>query len=277
MPNHHETLITSARNRRIVEARKLVQRKHRWQQGRFLVEGLQLLHMALDAGARPVEVFHCEGLFAGPEAPALLGRLRDLVETVAVSEQIMRGLSERSAPQGLVAAFPLYERPPHELNLAGGELVLVLDRVRDPGNVGTLIRTADAVGAAAVILIKPCVDVFDPKTVRSTMGSLFNVPLAWAADVPSLFEWLRARGLRLVGAEPTGDSPWVPELWSGGVALILGSEAHGLSEDVRDQVQDRVGLPMVGKAESLNVAVAGGVLMYEWLRANLGNRGSGSG
>ena len=264
-----ETEITSTRNPHIVAARKLGERKHREQQGRFLVEGLQLLHLALDAGARPVEVFYCERLFAGRQAAALLERFRQTeADLLPVSERVMAALSQRDTPQGIVATFALFETPLAALRLSGRELVVVLDRLQDPGNLGTLIRTADAVGAAAVVLIEPCVDPFDPKTVRGSMGSLFNVPLARTGDVPALFAWLRRHGLRVVGADAHLGEPWGYGLWDGGVALVLGNEARGLSEDVRAHVQAWARLPIVGKAESLNVAVAGGVLMYTWLQEN---------
>jgi TrmH family RNA methyltransferase len=261
--------ITSTRNRRIVNVRKLDQRKHRQRQGRFLVEGLQLLHMALDAGARPVEVFYCESLFTGTEAATLLNRFREkIADLVPVSERVMHVLSQRDAPQGLIATFALLETSLHDLCLTGRELVVVLDRLQDPGNVGTLIRTADAVGAGAVILIEPCVDVLDPKTVRGSMGSLFNLPLVRTDDVTRLFGWLRDSGLRPVGADAQLGSEWGTGLWPGGVALVLGNEARGISDDARVHLQSWARLPIVGQAESLNVAVAGGVLMYAWLQAN---------
>ncbi len=263
------TVITSTRNRRVVEARKLAQRKHRQRQGRFLVEGLQILHMALDAGAHPMEVFYCEGQFAGSEAPALLNRFRRTgANLVAVAPHVMQTLSTRDTPQGIVATFALLETSLDALTLTGRDLVVVIDRLQDPGNLGTLIRTADAVGAAGVVLIEPCVDPFDPKTVRGTMGSLFNVPLARTSDVAGLFAWLRRNGLRSVGADPRLGQLWGDGLWAGGVALILGNEARGLSDDARPHVEAWARLPIVGRAESLNVAVAGGVLMYAWLRAN---------
>jgi TrmH family RNA methyltransferase len=267
-------VITSTRNRRIVDARKLDQRKHRERQNRFLVEGLQILHMALDAAqeaeARPLEVFYCEELFTGTEAPTLLERFRQTkAELVAVSENVMQVLSERDAPQGIAATFTLFEMTLDELQPTGDKLVVVLDRLQDPGNVGTLIRTADAVEAAAVVLIEPCADPFDPKTVRGSMGSLFNVPLVRTEDVPTLFDWLHERGLRPVGADAHQGEVWGQGLWQGGVALILGNEARGLSQDVCGHIENWARLPIIGKAESLNVAVAGGVLMYAWLRENL--------
>ncbi len=271
MASHQQTVITSTRNPRVVAARKLSERKHREQQSRFLVEGLQLLHMALDAGARPLEVFYCERLFTGAGAAALLERFRQSgADLLSVSEHVMATLSQRDTPQGIVATFALFETLLAMLHLRGRELIVVLDRLQDPGNLGTLIRTADAVGAAAVVLIEPCVDPFDPKTVRGSMGSLFNVPLVRTGDVAGLFAWLHRQGLRPVGADAHRGEAWGRGLWDGGVALILGNEARGLSEDVRPYVTSWARLPIVGKAESLNVAVAGGVLMYAWLQANTG-------
>lgn len=271
MPGSESIVVTSVRNQRVVEARKLRQRKHRRRQGRFLVEDLPILQMALDAGAQPVEVFYCESQLAESEAPALLGLFRQTgAEMVVVSPHVMGTLSERDTPQGIVATFSLFETSLQGLPVSGGKLFVVLDRLQDPGNLGTLIRNADAVGAAAVILIEPCVDPFDPKTVRGTMGSLFNVPLVRTSDISGLFAWFQKKGLCVVGTDAERGEMWGESLWTGGVTLVLGNEARGLSNDVRPFVEAWARLPIVGKAESLNVAVAGGVLMYAWLRANLG-------
>jgi TrmH family RNA methyltransferase len=266
-------IITSTGNKRVVEARKLRMRKYRQAGALFLVEGLQLLHMALDAGAAVGEVFYCSELFTGPEAEALMARFqRTGGELWPVAPNVMAALSERDEPQGIVATIQVPVASLDDLKLTGRELVLVLDRLQDPGNLGTLIRTADAVGAAALILIEPCVDPFDPKTLRGSMGSLFNLPVISTKDVTGLFGWLTAQGLRPVGADPHDGEPWGDGLWHGGVALVLGNEARGLSPDVAAQVKQNARLPIVGKAESLNVAIAGGVLMYAWLRENLDRR-----
>ncbi|MDP2872852.1 MAG: RNA methyltransferase [Bacillota bacterium] len=270
-PRGLSVVVTSVSNPRIVEARKLGQRKHRERQGRFLVEGLQLLHMALDGGALPLEVFYCPDLFAGTQAPDLLQRMTGAgAAVVEVAPPVLGALSEREEPQGLVAAFALPEGSLDSLDPGATDrgLVVVLDRLQDPGNLGTIIRTADAVGAAAVILIEPCVDPYDPKTVRGSMGSLFNVPVVRTAALPALAGWLRDRGLRVVGADAHLGEEFGDGLLHGGVALVLGNEARGLSPDVRPLVEAWARLPIVGRAESLNVAVAGGVLMYGWLRAN---------
>ncbi len=258
--------ITSTKNRRIVEARKLTQRKHRKRQGRFLVEGLQILHMALDAGAKPDEVFYCPDLFAGSEAPNLLRRFEQMgAHLVPVSSHVMRALSERETPQGIVATFHLFEHTLEDIPWTGESLALVLDRLQDPGNLGTLIRTADAIAAVGVILIEPCVDPFDPKTVRGSMGSIFNVPIVRVKEPASLFAAFEQQAIHPIGADVRQGTMWGRGLWKGNVALVLGNEARGLSEDVRRHIRDYARLPIPGRAESLNVAVAGGILMYCWL------------
>ncbi len=263
------TIITSTANPRVVAAAKLVERKERQKQGRFLVEGLQALHMALDGGWEPVEVFFCESLFTGPAAPALMERFaRTGATLVPVTAHVLERLSDREGPQGIVASFALRRFRLEDLNWRDPALVVVLDRIRDPGNLGTLLRTADAVGAAALLVLPPAVDPFDPRVVRASMGSLFNLPLIVAQDAEVALSWLRTRGTRLIGADAQRGVAWGTGLWSGSVALILGNEAQGLAPDLVPLMTDWVRLPMYGKADSLNVAVAGGILMYAWRQVN---------
>lgn len=258
--------ITSRQNPRVVAARRLDERKQRQQQGRFLVEGVKLLEMALRAAAQPREAFVCPEQL-GPAAATLLDRLLAAgAELLSVSPSVMQALAEREAAEGLVVTFDLFGASLGDLRLRDDDLVLVLDRLQDPGNLGTLLRTADAVGAAGVVLLEPCVDPFDPKVVRGSMGSLFNLPLVRSSDVAGLCAALRSRGLRFVAADAHRGVEWGEGLWQGGVALVLGNEARGLSADVVPYIDAWARLPIAGQAESLNVAVAGGVLMYAWLR-----------
>ena len=276
-------MITSTKNPRIVQTRKLTQRKHRLRQNRFLVEGLQLLGMAVQmmttspAGHKiiPAEIFYSDALFTGETAPRLLDQLTQAgADPIPVTAQVLDTLSERDTSQGLTATFlgreltwSLEELEP--VLAVNPSLVLILDKLQDPGNLGTLIRTADAVAAQAVILLQPCVDPFDPKTVRGTMGSIFTVPLVQCQDAEEAFTRLATLGYRLVGADARrGRLAWQSEALTGPVALVLGNEARGLSPELHDYLADYVSLPLHGRAESLNVAIAGGVLMYEWLRIN---------
>lgn len=289
-------MITSTKNPRIVEARKLAERKYRRQQNRFLVEGLQLLSLAVEvmgmpqgrARVKPLELFYSKALFTGETAPRLLAQLSQAgAEVIPVAPHVLDSLSERDVSQGLAATFALssLEHSLEELvqtvpanpptfqsssSLASASaLLLVLDNLQDPGNLGTLIRTADAVGVRGVILLEPCVDPFDPKTVRGTMGSLFTMPFARTKNGPEAMAQLAKTGYRLVGADGRqGELPWPGDVLAGPVALVLGNEARGLSLELRPHLHAYVRLPLRGHAESLNVSVAGGTLMYEWLRVN---------
>ena len=261
--------ITSTRNPRVVDARKLGQRKYRQEQGRFGVEGLQLLGMALDGAVQPDTVFYCEALFRGETAPLLLARFEQAgADLIDVSPEVLQSLSDRDTSQGIFATFHLPDAALDSLNLTPDALVIVLDRLRDPGNVGTILRTADAVGAAAVIALAPGVDLYDPKTVRASMGSLFNLPVIQTADPNHLFQHTASAGLKTIGADAGRGQMWTQMSWQGGMVLVLGNEAQGLSDDLPPYITDWAALPIYGKADSLNVAVAGGGMMYAWAAAN---------
>ncbi len=262
-------LITSLRNPRIIALRKLGRRRQRRLQGRFSAEGLQALHMAQAAGWQAQEVYHCPALCSGPTAPRLLRRLEaGGARLIEVNEHVLRACSDRETPQGLCATFALPQNAPEDLQPPAGALVPVLDRLRDPGNMGSLLRTADAVGAAAVVLLPGCVDPFDPKVVRASMGSIFNLPVVPVESAAALGAWLEQRGLPLCGADGARGQVWTDVDWSGGMALALGNEAQGLDDALLARCERLAGLPLHGRAESLNVAVAGGVLMYAWRAAN---------
>ena len=237
-----------------------------------MVEGLQLLGMALEGGHQPLEVFYSREQFAAETAPRLLQDLLDAGgRPHPVNAGVMQTLSERDAPQGIMATFARFEAEIEPLlEATPPSLIVILDRLQDPGNLGTLIRTADAVAATAVILLEPCVDLFDPKTVRGSMGSIFSLPIAHTNHPPTLFERLR-RNYRLTGADgKRGNPPWQADdtALRGNTALVLGNEARGLSSDLRSQLNHWTRLPMPGHTESLNVAAAGAVLMYQWFQQN---------
>ena len=266
-------MITSVKNRRIVEAYKLYQRKHRERQHRFLVEGLDIIEAAINSGALPDEIFYCSGMLRKRTYTGLVRRLQKMgVTLVDVSPQVLEHLSRKETPTGLLATFGLFETPIEYLQaipIHKPTFLLILDRLQDPGNVGTLIRTADAVGAYAVVLIEPCVDPFDYKTVAGTTGSLFSVPVIRTYNLPDLFSTLASR-ITVVGSKTlAGKVAWNSTSFNDSVALVLGNEARGISQDMQVYIDEWVHLPLIGNAESLNVSVAGGALAYIWLTKNL--------
>jgi TrmH family RNA methyltransferase len=175
---------------------------------------------------------------------------------------VMDRVAGTVTPQGVLAVFPMVDRDPEVL--AGGTLVVVLDDVRDPGNAGTVLRTADAAGADAVVCCGGTVDPYNPKTVRSSAGSLFHVPLVVEPDTGRALAALAAHGYRRLGAVVRGGEDYVAVDWTRPTAVVLGNEAAGLPEGLA--LDATVAIPMAGRAESLNVGTACAVLCFEALR-----------
>jgi len=238
----------------VLAARKLLRRTERTRAGAFLVEGPIPVGEALARG-------EVQDLFVDADlssAPSWLER-----GAVAVSGRVIEALSDTSTPQGVVAVASMRTVP---IAAASGDLMLVLSNVRDPGNAGTLVRSAVAAGASAVVFCSGSVDPFNPKTVRSTAGLLFHVDLVAGVSLQEAVDELRRKGFLLLGAD-AGSSVAPDELdLSGPVALVLGNESWGIDEASSRLLDDVVGIPMPGPAESLNVGIAGSILLFEAVR-----------
>jgi RNA methyltransferase, TrmH family len=237
-------VITSAANPRVKLVRKLESRRQREKLGLFACEGEDLVTAGLDAVLEPVEAL------VDAERPALVERLAGAEQ---VAPEVMAGLSALPHPARVVAVFRRADLP-RALDAPVG---LALWRVSDPGNVGTLLRAADALGPAFVLLSAGCADPTGPKAVRASAGAIFRVPLGRFAD---------GEGIPRVALVPTGGVP-LPELELPERAVfVLGAEREGLPEDVRAAAELSATIPQSGLAESLNVASAGAVALYEWRR-----------
>ncbi|MGH3115463.1 MAG: TrmH family RNA methyltransferase [Gaiellaceae bacterium] len=236
--------MTSAANPRLKLVRKLESRRQRDKLGLFVCEGEDLVAAGLDAGLEPVEAL------VDGERPALVDRLGGLAEAVAPG--LMAGVSTLPHPARVVAVFRRADLPQGVGRPAG----LALWRVADPGNLGTLLRTADALGPAFVALSAGCADPTGPKALRASAGAVFRVPLAAFGDAPA----------PRVSLVPGGGVPLseldLPER----VTFVLGAEREGLPDDVLAACESRATIPQAGQAESLNVAVAGAIALYEWRR-----------
>ncbi|MER7167574.1 RNA methyltransferase [Micromonospora sp. NPDC000207] len=260
-----ETELFTPRTPRVVAARRLHRRRDREATGRFLAEGPQAVREAL---AVPDVV--CE-LFGTPTA---LDRHADLVgrataEGVPVSpvtDEALAVLADTVAPQGLVALCRHLDVPLATALDAGPRLVAVLAGIRDPGNAGTVLRTADAAGAQTVVFAGDAVDPYNGKCVRSSAGSLFHVDVVRAADPVEVVTALRATGLRVLATTGYGDTDLDDLADAGGLATptawLFGSEAHGLPPEVTAAADARVRVPLHGRAESLNLAAAAAVCLY---------------
>jgi TrmH family RNA methyltransferase len=237
----------------------LQQRKGRAEHGRFLAEGVRVVEEALASGDLDFAVISpsVEDNARGGALAAELER-RGLVRRV--SEVELNKLAGTDTPQGVlvVAHTPVHEL--EELKARDGDKLLLLDGVQDPGNFGTLVRAADALGVRAVIALPGTVDPWNPKSVRSAAGSTFHLPVI-QADVPSAAAWLGANGFTLYAGDARGAA--VRDVtFAGRAALVVGNEGAGLSDAVRSLNPTTVAIPMRGRAESLNVGVAAGILLY---------------
>lgn len=249
---------TSLTNERVKYARSLQRERVRTREERFLIEGIRLVEEALRAGARPALAFYSERLLATPRGRALFERLQaSAEELVQATPQVMASLSQTVTPQGVLAVVPM-----PRLEWPRGGLVAVLDGLRDPGNVGTIMRTAWAAGAAAVAATRGTADPYAPKVVRAAMGAHFHLPLRTHLDVASLKALLVGR--RVLLADPAGQPYWETD-WRGPLALVIGGEARGAGLAL-PLVHARVAVPMAGGVESLNAAVAAAVLVFEAAR-----------
>jgi TrmH family RNA methyltransferase len=259
----------TTRTPRVARARRLLRRKHRDEDGRFLAEGPQAVREALAAGV-VTELFYEPG--RGPSVQALADQAEAAgLRTTAAGEQVLAALTETVTPQGIVAVC----RQVHvDLAVALGRqpsLVVVLAGIADPGNAGTILRTADAAGATAVIFPDATVDPYNGKCVRASAGSIFHVDLVRGGEPRAVVAALREAGLRVLAADAHGTTDLDEFTAAGGLAArtgwLFGSEAHGLPEDLAAQADARVRVPMHGRAESLNLAAAAAVCLYSSARA----------
>lgn len=248
-------VITSTSNDRVRQVVALHRRKGRRAAGQFLVEGQHPVAEAL-ADGWVTEVF-C--------LPDEIDRWDAAPRVTAVDERVLRTLSDAVTPQGVVAVAE--QRTATLDEVVGRGVLVVLCDAADPGNVGTIIRTADAVAAAGVVLTAGSVDPFSPKVVRSTAGSITHVPVVTDVAVDEVVAACRGAGQRLVGLDANGDLAVTSEgLLQPPVALVLGSEAHGLTDALRADIDALASIPVYGRAESLNLAVAAAVTLYEAAR-----------
>lgn len=243
--------ITSLKNPKVTAWKALKDRKGRRESGCFLVEGRKMVEEAL-ASAFDVEAVLVQ---EGMELPD--GLTMPVYELPA---HVLAAVCDTKTPQGIAAVVRMKEQS------ALGKHIVVLDGVQDPGNVGTIIRTADAAGLDGVLLSNQCADVFSPKVLRATMGSIFRMNLRTTDDLPGELTKLREKGYSILSSQLDGTPFYEREKVAEQFALIIGNEGNGVSEQVQQTATHRVRLPMRGGAESLNAAIAAAIMMYELMR-----------
>lgn len=263
-------MIQSIDNARIKKIKKLKQKKYRQEYSRFIIEGEKILQEALERNLFP-DYYQVEEVYISESFE--MGRITvDLLASTPVfpvSDKVFSHISELQSPTGCLAVIErkLFTWEDIQANTkmdsSRNPLVLLLDEIQDPGNLGTIIRIADAVNAKAVVLGNGCADPFNDKVIRSAMGSLFHIPMI-EDDLERMIEVLKNDGFQLVAADLTG-TPYFTQPYHSHIALVLGNEGRGLSKAVKGAVDSFVSIPMPGHAESLNVSVATGILAFHMI------------
>jgi TrmH family RNA methyltransferase len=267
MPDLH---ITSPANPKVKHAIRLRQRSHRDEAGQMLVEGYRECRRALDNGYRPQTLFYCEELWLKHlNEPEIVRCCRERgAELCACSAPVFEKLAYRERPDGLLIVGPHLSRTLAGLHLPEHALVVVAEAIEKPGNLGTILRSADAAGVHAVIVCDRCTDIHNPNVVRASTGTLFSVPVIEAGSDEAL-AFLRGRGFRILAATPHAEHLHCGVPLTGNVAVAVGAEQYGLTGKWMDAADLRVRIPMFGLADSLNVAAATTILLFEAVRQRI--------
>ncbi len=262
-------MITSTSNAQVKELSRLKKKSRaRDQEGVFLVEGPRMaeeLFGDADWRGRIKKVYLSEGYVQ--KAGAKLSGLDAVCRVEILSDAVFSHVSDTKTPQGILAIVRRREHCMEEILGRGrSPHVMILDNLQDPGNMGTIFRTAEAAGATGILLSRDCVDVYNPKVIRSTMGAVFRVPFLYVEDLPLAVSSLKEKGLRVYAAHLEGERFYDEADYRGGTAFLIGNEGNGLREEAARCADCRIKIPMEGRAESLNAAVAAALLMYETCR-----------
>ena len=261
------TEITSSANKTYKYIKALGTRSHRDKYNQYVIEGLRLVEDAIKSSVTIDTIVVSEHFLQTQFDDSLI---KERIKYFKISDQMFREIAHTETPQGIIAIVSVQEHSLEDILATDQKPFLIFcDSVQDPGNMGTIIRTADAAGASGVILSKGCVDIYNPKTVRSTMGSLFHIPVVKVEDTQAALVYLKEKGISIVAGYLSTEKYHFDVDYTKAVMLIIGNEANGISTEVINLSDELVKIPIVGEAESLNAGVASAVMMYEVVRQRI--------
>ena len=261
--------ITSASNPRIKSIIKLARKSERTGTGLMTVEGIREISRALEAGVEFREACYCPEIADGMQEKELLERLAAAsVRMTEVSSLVFGKIAYRDSVGGIVAIAVRRDHPLGDMPSGGNPLLLVVDHLEKPGNLGAIFRSADGAGATGVIVSDPSAEISNPNVIRASLGTVFTVPKA-VAPAPDVISWLKENGISIVATTPDAEKAWNEIDLASPSAIVLGSEDRGLGDEWLKAADIRVRIPMRGIADSLNVSAAAAILLYEALRQRL--------
>jgi len=256
-------MITSLSNKKIKEA-IFVKKKHAdYKYNAFFIEGERVLEMALASGVILKRVFYTDEFVSKGNRKSLVKSVTTGdVEVLEISTKVMRSISDTETPQGIAAIASLRKYELEDLKESENPVLLICDRVKEPGNLGSIIRSSDAFGADAVMIVPGTCNPFSPKVIRASAGSIFNIPLIFVPG-EKLIPWMKARQLRLLVTDPYGGESIFHIDFTLPFALVLGEEAGGVSKFFKEKADLFIHIPLKGRADSLNVSISAAIILYE--------------
>lgn len=258
--------ITSSKNSQIKLIKSLKLKKNRREHGIYVVEGTKNVIEAVKS-ERSIELIIASEALLSTNID-LINNSFNKVEVAIVSDQIFSSLVDTKSPQGILALVKYHKNKIDDL-LNNNKLIMILDNIQDPGNLGTIIRTADAAGFSGVLLSQGCVDPFNPKVIRSSAGSIFNIPIVESEGIIQDINYLKSIGIKLYAAAADGDTVLYNLELNRSFAFVIGNEGSGIDNKIKQIADCIVSIPIKGAAESLNAAVSASIFMYESLRQRI--------
>ena len=256
-------MITAKDNDKVKYTKSLLKSKNRNKESKFIIEGYRILTLAIECNAKIDYVFINEEFEKKTEHVEFLEILKSKnINTYKTTNKIFNGLVDTESTQGILAVVKFNQRTIQENLKDEHRFVVILDRIQDPGNMGTIIRTADAAGVDAIIALKGCVDIYNPKVIRSTMGSIFDMNIIHATQEESV-RLLKLKNFDIVSSYLDTDNYYDKVEYNYKTALVIGNEANGINDELVSKSDVLVKIPIYGKAESLNAAISSAILMYE--------------
>lgn len=258
--------ITSAKNPKVRDATNLMDRRQRDRTGLMLVEGVKELALAIKGGVSINRLFYCEDLFKGPEEDIILkAAAAQSTELIAISAHVFEKMAYREDSFGLIAVAKQPIKTLNDIPLKKPPLVIVVEGVEKPGNLGAILRSADAAGVDGVIVCGKSADIYNPNVVRASIGTVFTVPVI-KATASEAINWLKEKGIKTIATTPHAELEYFDADLSGPCATVMGSEHEGLSDTWLNEADIRVSIPMKGEADSLNLAMSTTIMLYEAVR-----------
>lgn len=262
--------ITSSSNSTIKEVRSLYRRKERWKNKLFIVEGVKMIEECIDRNYHLSYIIYCDDLFQVQGGKELFQKIESSYRLINVPRELYKEISDTENPQGVLAVSKFNVEDVKNIDMDEKPFVLLLDKVQDPGNLGTIIRSADAFGVHGIILTEGCVDIYNPKVVRATMGSIFRVAIYHEENAIETVKSLKEKGMKIFSTSLDESEDLQNVDFKESSMFIIGNESQGVSRPLNDLADKLIRIPMIGEAESLNVAIATSIIMYEAMKGRKG-------